>query len=103
MNPDLSSLVAMHQNLAEINLSGTGANTLKLSLNDVLSTAAVNGLHKLTLTGDANDTVVMDTDNWTKTGETVTDGNHTYAVYTDHSTAQLLIDQAMLLHASHVI
>jgi VCBS repeat-containing protein len=103
MNLDLSSLVAMHQNLAEINLSGTGANTLKLSLNDVLSTAAVNGLHKLTLTGDANDTVVMDTDNWTKTGETVTDGNHTYAVYTDHSTAQLLIAQAMLLQASHVI
>jgi hypothetical protein len=77
----------------------TAANTLKLNLSDVLSLPTTNGMHQLTLTGDANDTVDLDIAHWTNTGTTVTDNGHSYAVYntaTD-SSAQLLIDQHMLL------
>jgi hypothetical protein len=82
------------------------ANTVKLSLADVLSVATdasiANGVHKLTLTGDANDTVELDLSQWANTGNTVTEGDHTYAVYNASSAAaaQLLIDQHMLL-ANH--
>ncbi|PVE42685.1 beta strand repeat-containing protein, partial [Limnohabitans planktonicus] len=97
MNLDFSSLAATHKNLAVVDLSGSGANTLKLSLNDVLATATSNGMHKLTLTGDANDTVVMDMADWTKKDATVTEGNHTYAVY-NNSGASLFVDEAMKLN-----
>lgn len=97
MNLDFSSLAATHKNVAEVDLTGSGANTLKLTLNDVLATATTNGLHKLTLTGDADDTVVMDMAHWTKTDVTVTEGNHTYAVFT-HSGGSLFIDEAVQLH-----
>jgi VCBS repeat-containing protein len=82
------------------------ANTVKLSLADVLSVATdasiANGVHKLTLTGDANDTVELDLSQWANTGNTVTEGDHTYAVYNASSAAaaQLLIDQHMVL-ANH--
>jgi hypothetical protein len=79
--------------------SDTAANTLKLNLSDVLSVPTTNGVHQLTLTGDANDTVDMDTANWTHTGTTVTCNGHSYAVYnavTDTS-VQLLIDQQLLI------
>ena len=84
-------------------LTGTGANTIKLSLADVLSVATdasiANGVHKLTLTGDANDTVELDLSQWANTGNTVTEGEHTYAVYSASATAaaQLLIDQHMMM------
>ena len=106
---DLSSIVAAHHSLTAIDLTGTavngatGANTVKLSLADVLGVAAdasiANGVHKLTLTGDANDTVELDLSQWANTGATVTEGDHTYAVYNASSTtaAQLLIDQHMLV------
>ncbi|WP_310614864.1 Ig-like domain-containing protein [Limnohabitans sp.] len=106
---DLSSIVAAHHNLTAIDLTGTavngatGANTVKLSLADVLGVAAdasiANGVHKLTLTGDANDMVELDLSQWANTGATVTEGDHTYAVYNASSTtaAQLLIDQHMLV------
>jgi VCBS repeat-containing protein len=106
MHLDLSSVVAVHSNLTAMDLTGTGANTVKLNLADVLSLATdasiANGVHKLTLTGDANDTVELDLSQWANTGNTVTEGDHTYAVYNASSAAaaQLLIDQHMVL-ASH--
>jgi VCBS repeat-containing protein len=112
MTLDLSSVAAVHSNVTAIDLTGsavngtTGANTLKLNLADVLTlplaSSAVNGVHKLTLTGDANDTVELDLSQWANTGNTVTEGDHTYAVYNASSAAaaQLLIDQHMVL-ASH--
>ena len=98
MKLDLSSIVAAHNNVAAIDLTGTGANTLMLNLSDLLSLPATNGMHKLTLTGDANDAVDLDLSEWTDTGTTVTENGHSYTVYngaTDTS-AQLLIDQQML-------
>ncbi|PQA85063.1 hypothetical protein C5F52_03465 [Limnohabitans sp. TS-CS-82] len=112
MTLDLSSVAAVHSNVTAIDLTGsavngtTGANTLKLNLADVLTlplaSSAVNGVHKLTLTGDANDTVELDLSQWANTGNTVTEGDHTYAVYNASSAAaaQLLIDQHMVL-ANH--
>jgi VCBS repeat-containing protein len=112
MTLDLSSVAAVHSNVTAIDLTGsavngtTGANTLKLNLADVLTlplaSSAVNGVHKLTLTGDANDTVELDLSQWANTGTTVTEGDHTYAVYNASSAAaaQLLIDQHMVL-ANH--
>jgi VCBS repeat-containing protein len=83
--------------------SDSAANTVKLTLNDVLATGTTNGVHKLTLTGDANDSVDIDVAEWTNSGTTVTEGTHTYAVYNANGTdnAQLLIDQTML-NANHV-
>jgi hypothetical protein len=84
----------------------TAANTVKLNLADVLSLATdasiANGVHKLTLTGDVNDTVQLNLSQWANTGTTVTEGDHTYAVYNASSAvaAQLLIDQHMVL-ANH--
>jgi VCBS repeat-containing protein len=90
-----------------VNMSAdTAANTVKLNLADVLGVATdasiANGVHKLTLTGDANDTVELDLSQWANTGTTVTEGDHTYAVYNASSAAaaQLLIDQHMVL-ANH--
>jgi hypothetical protein len=106
MTLNLSSIVAVHSNVTAMDLTGTGANTLKLNLADVLSLATdasiANGVHKLTLTGDANDTVQLDLSQWANTGTTVTEGDHTYAVYNASSAvaAQLLIDQHMVL-ANH--
>jgi hypothetical protein len=48
------------------------------------------------------DTVELDLSQWANTGTTVTEGDHTYAVYNASSAvaAQLLIDQHMVL-ANH--
>jgi hypothetical protein len=99
MKLDLSSIVATHHNVTEVDLSGTGANTLKLNLSEVLSLPITKGVYQLTLTGDANDTVGLDIANWTNTGTTVTENGHSYALYnaTNFTAAQLLIDQHMLI------
>jgi VCBS repeat-containing protein len=75
------------------------ANTIKLSLNDVLGTATTNGVHQLALTGDANDTAVFAANEWVDTGKTATNNGHTYEVYSaaNGAAAQLLIDQHMML------
>jgi EF hand len=81
----------------------TASNAVTLTANDLLNMPASNGVHQLTLTGDANDSVHIDLAEWVNTGSAVSEGGHTYAVYSDvamHS-AQLLIDQAMLT-AHHV-
>jgi hypothetical protein len=99
MNLDLSAVLAAHSEATAVDMTGTGANTLKLNLADVLSLPTTNGVHQLTLTGDANDTVDLDIASWTNTGTTVTENGHSYAVYnaTHFTAAQLLIDQQMLM------
>jgi hypothetical protein len=74
------------------------ANSLKLNLADVLSLPTINGVHKLTLTGDANDTVDLDMANWTNSGTTVNENGTSYAVFNANAAveAQLLIDQAII-------
>ena len=101
---DLSGLGNAAQ-VSGINMStDSAANIVKLTLTDVLNTTVTNGLHQLTLTGDANDSVQLSAHEWTNTGTTVTESEHTYAVYnaTTSSEAQLLIDQAMI-NAGHVM
>ena len=57
-----------------MDLTGTGNNTLKLSLNDVLDMSEANlfattGRHQLMVTGDAGDTVQLaGASSWTKSG-----------------------------------
>lgn len=100
---DVSELANKAQ-LTRIDMAGdSAANTVKLSLNDVLSTAATDGVHKLAITGDANDSVDINTAEWTHSGNTVSEGTHTYAVYNANGAdnAQLLIDQT-LFNAAHV-
>jgi VCBS repeat-containing protein len=100
---DLSQ-VLHDSHLTQIDMSSDReSNTVTLTLNDLLSMPASNGVHQLTLTGDANDSVHIDLAEWVNTGYAVSEGGHTYAVYSDvamHS-AQLLIDQAVLT-AHHV-
>ena len=69
-----------------------------LSMADVLSLPANNGVHQLMLTGAGHDKLMLSKGEWTDTGTVVNHDGHTYAVYagsTDAS-AQLLIDQQML-------
>jgi hypothetical protein len=102
MTLDLSSIVAVHSHVTEVDLTGTGANTLKLNLTDVLSLPTTNGMHQLTLTGDADDFAQRNGAGWFDTGATVTQAGHAYEVYhsTQDSSVQVLIDQA-ILNAGH--
>jgi hypothetical protein len=104
MKLDYSSIAAEHHNVKAVDLTGTGANSLKLSLDDVLSAPMTNGVHQLTLTGDANDSVELVPNEWFNSGDCVTKDEHTYMVFNtyNHSAAQLLIAQTMV-NASHVI
>jgi hypothetical protein len=104
MTLDLSSILAMHHDVTEVDLTGSGANTLKLNLTDVLSLPITNGVHQLTLTGDADDFAQLNGAGWFDTGATVTQAGHAYEVYhsTQDSSVQVLIDQA-ILNAGHVL
>ena len=74
-----------------VDLTGTGNNTLKLSLNDVLDMSEANlfattGRHQLMVTGDAGDTVQLGgLTSWTKSG-TVDYAGGTYDAW-NHNTA----------------
>jgi hypothetical protein len=90
MNLDLSSFTALHGAISEVNLNGTGANTLKINLDDVL-----NGT-TLKLQGGSDDTVALfHAEGWSQAG-TSTEAGVTYNVW-HHTTSaeQLLIDQHM--------
>ena len=90
MNLDLLSFTAVHGTITDVNLNGTGANTLKINLEEVLTGAT------LKLQGGSDDTVsLFHAEGWNQTG-TSTDADVTYNVW--HNTAgtqQLLIDQHM--------
>jgi hypothetical protein len=74
------------------------ANVVHLSISDVLSLPANNGMHQLMLTGTAHEKLVLSKGEWTDTGTVFNQDGHTYAVYTGSSnaSAQLLIDQQMI-------
>jgi hypothetical protein len=98
---DLTALLSQVQ--AEGAASALGAldnpaPVLHLTMADVLSLPAQNGVHQLVLSGTVNDKLMLSKDEWTDTGAVVNQDGHTYAVFagsTDAS-AQLLIDQHML-------
>jgi len=109
------------QNIEKIDLTGSGNNTLKLSLTDMLqsfdnsnvfnSSNTTSGLtstvskNQLMVDGDAGDKVVLtDLSSWTAAGTNVvaTSGgtSHTYVVYNHNTSAQqLLIDQLLTVSA----
>ena len=102
-----------------VDLTGTGANTLKLDVSDVLqsSTNVWNAGNTTTVTGaglgasvskaqilvdgDASDKVTLtDLANWTTAG-TVAYGSHTYTIYNSNTQAvQLLIDNHLTVASS---
>ena len=105
---------------AAINGGGNSlANTLKLTLSDVLDMAnnnifntnsgwsnvtgsAVSGQvnqHQLGITGNTNDTLQLRSSEWSNSGATVRDsGGEIYKVYTaQNSAAQLMIDKDILI------
>eukprot|EP01031_Cornospumella_fuschlensis_P025279 gene25279-30527_t len=96
-NLDLSGLGNVGMVSAIDMRNDTFANTVKLTLADVMGIATTHGVHVLKLTGDANDSVQLTASEWAHTGTTVSDGAHTYAVYgsTTDVCAQLLIDLDM--------
>jgi hypothetical protein len=89
MSLDLSSLVAAHGALHSVDLSGTGANSLKISLSDLLSLGEQQPLRVL---GDADDSVELDAAQWTASGSAQAEG-HSYAVYAASNGQQLWLDQ----------
>jgi hypothetical protein len=92
----------------KIDLTGSGNNTLKLTLADVVDMAGMNSFnsgngwsglataetrHQLVIDGNAGDTVISS--GWTDTGARASFNGHTYEVYTSGSYAQLLIDTSI--------
>jgi len=90
INLDLASATALHGPITEVNLNGTGANTLKINLDDVLTGIT------LKLQGGSDDTVALfHAEGWSQEG-TSSDAGVTYNVWHNtSSTEQLLIDQHM--------
>jgi hypothetical protein len=85
--------------LTHIDLSAdTESNLVSLTLSDVLSLSATNGVHQLMLTGAANDKLVLTEGEWADSGALVSQEGRSYAVYTGSTdaSAQLLIDQHIM-------
>ena len=109
-----------HTEINVVNIAGSGANTVKIQLDDVLQ-SGINlfndangwdgldgtGKHQLVVNGDADDTLVLDTiaeaESWIKEG-TTTNSDQTYLVYQfEQNNAdgvsqvlQVLVDQDMI-------
>jgi hypothetical protein len=115
---DLSAISsAAIQGMEKVDLTGTGNNILKLSLQDMLQNfdnsnvfnssntgglAALVSKNQLMVDGDVGDKVILtDLANWTVSGTNATANGHTYVVYNHNTSAQqLLVDQLVLLAAS---
>jgi hypothetical protein len=97
MKLHLSSLVSQHGAIDHVDLNGSGANTLQISLQDVLLGSASG---RLRVTGNADDTVQLDANAWTNSGRVVFENGHRYAVFNANQdvAAQLLLDKQLLCH-----
>ncbi len=110
-----------HTEINVVNIAGSGANTVKIQLDDVLQ-SGINlfndangwdgldgaGKHQLVVNGDADDTLVLDSiaeaESWMKEEATTTNSGHTYLVYQfEQNNAdgvsqvlQVLVDQDMI-------
>ena len=95
---DLASFVAAYGAIQSVDFSGTGGNTLSVSLHDVLNSASDVPLR---LTGDEDDCVVLKASEWVKTGDVEVGGQHYAAYAAAYSSsyrmpAGLLLDPVML-------
>ena len=91
MRHDLSSFVSLHGAVDAVDLSGTGDNTLKIGLQDVLRGTTSGSLW---VKGDADDTVLMDATGWKDVGHVMGQDCHTYVQFTN-GTAHLFVDQTL--------
>ncbi len=91
MQLDLARFVAQHGTVAEIGLEGTGANTLKIDLADLLNGGEFGA--ELRVQGGSDDTlVVLNADGWAPTGLRTETGS-VYAIWQHAAGAQqLLVD-----------
>ena len=80
-------------NTEVFDLSGTGANSMRLDAADIgaVSGARESGKAVIRVEGDSDDRVVMDNSGWTKSGSTRTINGNEYHVY-DHANALILAD-----------
>jgi hypothetical protein len=95
MSIDLADFTAVHDQISEVNISGSGANTLKLNLNDVLI-GSPN--HQLQVTGDADDAVTLTQAEWTKDPTSTVINGHTFDTYTGASATHLYLDPLVAVH-----
>jgi hypothetical protein len=93
MSLDLSAFTAQSERLSEVDVSGTGANTLKINYNDVFVGSPTKVLQ---VTGGGDDTVTLANGPWTK-GSTTSANGHTYDIYTG-TNATLQLDTMMIVN-----
>ena len=93
MSLDLSAFTAQSERLSEVDVSGTGANTLKINYNDVFVGSPTKVLQ---VTGGGDDTVTLANGIWTK-GSTTSANGHTYDIYTG-TNATLQLDTMMIVN-----
>jgi Ca2+-binding RTX toxin-like protein len=94
VNLDLSTIAdGLITGIEEINLTGTGDNSITLNLSDVLAMSPTTDT--LMLTGNAGDSVTSSGQGWVlQVGETEVEHGHTYDTWTS-GLGTLLVDQAM--------
>ena len=99
VNLDLATLGdGVITGIEEINLTGTGDNSVTLNLADVLALSPTT--NSLFLTGNAGDSVTSTGQGWVlQVGETETEHGHSYDTYTS-GLGTLLIDQEMTVNVS---
>ena len=82
------------ESIEKIDITGSGANTLKISLADVLDMSGIDATtdkHLLYVDGNSGDSInLLNTDGWTKGSDTTVNSN-IYSIYTSGN-AQILID-----------
>jgi hypothetical protein len=100
---DLASFVAQNANadITQVDLSGTGDNTLRLSLTDVLQQAKANG-QALQIDGNAGDAVELFTQGTAPIQTSTSINGHDYAAYDldRNGSMDLLVDQAVRVSLS---
>jgi hypothetical protein len=100
---DLASFVAQNANadITQVDLSGTGDNTLRLSLTDVLQQANANG-QALQVDGNAGDVVELFTQGTAPVQTSTSINGHDYAAYDldRNGSMDLLVDQAVRVSLS---
>jgi hypothetical protein len=100
---DLASFVAQNANadITQVDLSGTGDNTLRLSLTDVLQQANANG-QALQIDGNAGDVVELFTQGTAPIQTSTSINGHDYAAYDldRNGSMDLLVDQAVRVSLS---
>lgn len=99
INLDLTAIAdTVIRSIEEIDLTGSGNNSVTLNLSDVLALSPTT--NTLLLTGNAGDSVNSTGQGWVlQVGETETEHGHSYDTYTS-GLGTLLVDQTMTVNIS---